>query len=129
MKMKLVSNTLVLFSFIFMVGCSFGEEYVFEGESEHWESYLKVSEAAGAKTEEFVVKYKGEVEELSNIEEIQYSYDASRTSEKTTRTFGNEPPKQKVFSSSGSSLIGEGETIKVTVKWGDNEETMELNNK
>lgn len=129
MKKILVSGSLALFSFILLVGCSFGEEYVYEGESKHWESYIKVSEAGGEKTEEFVVKYKGEVEELSNIEEIQYSYEASITSGKATRTFGGESPTQKEFSFSGSSLIGEDETIEVIVKWGDNEETMELNNK
>ncbi|MFC7064179.1 hypothetical protein [Halobacillus seohaensis] len=36
---------------------------------------------------------------------------------------------KKNFSSSGSSLIGEDETIEVIVKWGNNEETIQLNNK
>ncbi|CDQ21233.1 hypothetical protein SAMN05192559_1123 [Halobacillus karajensis] len=127
MNNRLVSGTLAFLFFLFLVGCSLGEEYVFEGESEHWESYIKVSESSGVKTEEFVVKYKGELKELSDIEEIQYSFEASKTSAKNTRTFGGEPPKQKEFSSSGSSLIGKDETIEVMVKWGENEETMELN--
>ena len=81
---------------------------------------------------EFVLKYKGSLEELSSFQKLEYSYETNGSSGDRTEEF-TEPPSTVIFSSSGASKGGakvrEDEVIKVNVKWDDFEESFELHNK
>lgn len=116
-------------------------DYKFSGESEHWEaeySYKgteKWGEKDGQRTYsnedsyQFVLKYKGSIEELSSLKKLEYSYETNSKRGKTTEEY-TEPPSTGTFSSSGGSKGGakvhEDEVIKVNVKWDDFEESFEL---
>lgn len=119
--------------------------YQFAGESEHWEALYsyKATElwgenGAGQLTNsskdsyELVLKYKGSLEELSSMKNLEYTYETTSSSGTKTESY-TEPPSENVFKTSGASengaLVGEGEVIKVNVKWDDNEESFELHNK
>mgnify|MGYP005750233905 CR=1 FL=1 len=118
-------------------------DYKFSGESEHWEaeySYKgteKWGEKDGKKTYsnedsyEFVLKYKGSLEELSSLQKLEYSYESISYSGESNVKF-TEPPSTVIFSSSGGSKgglkVGRDEVIKVNVKWDDFEESFELHN-
>ena len=119
-------------------------DYKFNGESEHWEaeySYKgteKWGEKNGTKTYsnedsyEFVIEYKGSLEELSSLQNLEYSYETNHSGGKKTEQF-TEPPQTVIFSTSGASKggakVSEDAVIKVNVKWNDFEESFELNNK
>lgn len=118
--------------------------YQFTGEGEHWEAVYsyKVTELWGKDGEqtthsskdsyELVLKYKGSLEELSSMKNLEYTYETTTSGGTKTEAY-KEPPSEKVFRTSGGSqngaIIGEGEVIKVNVKWDDNEESFELHNK
>lgn len=130
---------------ILLTGCSetTHNNYKFTGESDHWEAVYSYNgtEKWGKKdgvvtyssedTDEFVLKYKGSLEELSSLQNLEYSYEAFGRSSKRTEEF-TEPLTTKVFTNSGSSKgaakVSEDEVIKVTVKWDDSEETILLEN-
>ena len=136
----------LLFTIMLLTACSetTNNDYKFSGESEHWEaeySYKgteKWGEKDGTKTYsnedsyEFVLKYKGSLEELSSLQKLEYSYETNSSSGERTEEF-TEPPSTVTFSSSGASKggakVGEDEVIKVNVKWDDFEESFELHNK
>ncbi|WP_257008201.1 hypothetical protein [Bacillus sp. FJAT-45350] len=135
----------LLFTIMLLIACSetTTNDYKFSGESEHWEaeySYKgteKWGEKDGKQTYsnedsyEFVLKYKGSLEELSSLQKLEYSYETISSSGKSTEEF-TEPPSTVIFSSSGGSKGGakvdEDEVIKVNVKWDDLEESFELHN-
>lgn len=119
--------------------------YQFIGESEHWEAVYsyEASEIWGENDNKqtthsskenyvFTLKYKGSLEELSSMKNLEYTYETTSSSGTKTEQY-NEPPSEKVFTTSGGSeggaLVGEGEVIKVNVKWDDSEESFELHNK
>ncbi|WP_170971784.1 hypothetical protein, partial [Peribacillus simplex] len=119
--------------------------YQFIGESEHWEaeySYKgteiwgkndsKQTTHSSKDSYELVLTYKGSLEELSAIKNLEYTYETATSSGTITEVY-TEPLDEKVFSMFGASengaMIGEGEVIKVNVKWDDSEETFELHNK
>ncbi|WP_440970191.1 hypothetical protein ACSS6N_22675 [Peribacillus frigoritolerans] len=118
--------------------------YQFTGESEHWEAvyYYEGTELWGEKNEqtthsskdsyELVLKYKGALKELSSMKNLEYTYETTTSSGTKTEAY-KEPPSEKVFTIRGGSengaLIGEGEVIKVNVKWDGSEESFQLHNK
>jgi len=119
-------------------------DYKFNGESEHWEAEYsyKGTEKWGEKNEsitysnedgyEFVLKYKGSLEELSSLQKLEYSYETNGGGGNSAEEF-TEPPSKVTFSSSasgkGGAKLPEDEVIKVNVKWDDFEESFELHNK
>ncbi|WP_240508100.1 membrane lipoprotein lipid attachment site-containing protein [Virgibacillus indicus] len=136
----------IFFAMIVLTACS-GEEnqydYIFTGESEHWEAEYSFSgteiwgEEDGTTTysnenrDEFVLTYKGTLKELSSLESLEYSYDTSAGGGSGTREF-DEPPKEVTFKSGGSTgngaKVNDDEVIQVKVKWNDYEESFELHN-
>jgi len=136
----------LLLTIMLLTACSetTTNDYKFSGESEHWEAeYLyKGTEKWGEKDErttysnedsyEFVLKYKGSLEELLSLQKLEYSYETISSSEKSIEEFAV-PPSTLTFSSRGSSeggaKVSEDEVIKVNVKWDEFEESLELHNK
>ncbi|WP_342614621.1 hypothetical protein [Peribacillus frigoritolerans] len=118
--------------------------YQFTGESEHWEAVYSYegTELWGANDEqtthsskdsyELVLKYKGSLKELSSMKNLEYTYETTTSSGTKTEAY-KEPLSEKVFTIRGGSengaIIGEGEVIKVNVKWDGSEESFELHNK
>ena len=112
--------------------------YEFTGESEHWEAKYsyegiqKWGEDDGQVTYsnkdsgEFILKYKGTIEELSSMRELEYSYLGV-----TNQQSFNESPTKVIFSSrdgSGGEKLEEDKIIQVNVKWNDLEESFQLEN-
>lgn len=116
-------------------------EHKFIGESEHWEAEysFKLTEVqresdgtsiTNSKNDHnFFLKYKGTLEELSSVREINYSYETNNGGGSAKEEF-TAPPKEVTYKISGGSKgweeIGEGVVIKVNVKCGNFEETFEL---
>ncbi|UOQ49829.1 hypothetical protein MUN88_07075 [Gracilibacillus caseinilyticus] len=137
--------SLLCLSVVIVVACSevTHHDYTFTGESEHWEAeYVyegteKRREEDGVESYsnemdyEFILTYKGTLEELSPLERLSYSYETTSSGGESTRTF-NEPPSKVTFTkrggSTGSSVMSKDEVIQVTVKWGEAEELFELRN-
>lgn len=133
----------LLFTIMLLTSCSETtiNEYTFSGESEHWEAeYIyngteKWGEKDGKVTYssedgyEFVLKYKGSLEELSSFQYLECSYETNRGSGTINEVF-TEPPSTVTFSETGGSKgggnVAEDEVIKVNVKWDDFEESFEL---
>lgn len=114
-------------------------DYKFSGESEHWEAEYsyKGTEKWGGKDGkktysneggfDFVLKYKGSLEELSSSQKLEYSYETIGGT-KITKEF-SEPPSTVTFSDLGrGATVREDDVIKVNVKWDDFEESFELHN-
>ncbi|KOR83428.1 membrane lipoprotein lipid attachment site-containing protein [Peribacillus frigoritolerans] len=147
----------VLFIMMVLTACSFTtskdtqsetrteHNYQFIGDSEHWEAEYsyeateiwkendrKQTAHSSKDSYELVFKYKGSLEELSSMKNLEYSYETTNESGSTIEQFP-EPPSEKVFrtggGSEGGAILGEGEVVKVTVKWDDKEESFELHNK
>ncbi|MFK4390024.1 hypothetical protein CN563_16285 [Bacillus sp. AFS026049] len=147
----------VLFIMMVLTACSFTNSkdtqsetrtehnYQFIGNSEHWEAEYsyeateiwrenerKQTAHSSKDSYELVLKYKGSLEELSSMKNLEYSFETTSQSASTKEQFP-EPPSEKVFrtggGSEGGAIIGEGEVIKVNVKWDDSEESFELHNK
>ncbi|MFE4144549.1 hypothetical protein ACFX4I_22345 [Peribacillus sp. YIM B13472] len=118
--------------------------YQFTGESEHWEAVYsyKATEIWGrigkqtthSSKDNYVLtlKYKGSLEELSSMKNLEYSYETTISSGNKREAYPD-PPSEKVFKTSGSSvngaMVGKDEVIKVNVKWDGFEESFELHNK
>jgi hypothetical protein len=136
----------LLFTIMLLTACSetTNNDYIFSGESESWEAEFTYNgteiwkEKNGIKTytnedrHRFVLKYKGSLEELSSLQELQYSYETNFSSQNKTEQF-TEPLQTVIFSNTGASngtaKVSEDEVIKVNVKWDDSEESFELHNK
>ena len=81
----------LLFTIMLLTACSetTNNDYKFSGESEHWEAeyFYKGTEKWGEKngiktysnedSYEFVLKYKGSLEELSSLQKLEYSYETN----------------------------------------------------
>ncbi len=118
--------------------------YKFIGESEHWDAVYSYKgtetweDNDGTKTysnedsDELVLKYKGTLEELSSMRNLEYSYTTSSSSGASTMEF-TEPPRELIFtsksSSEGGAKVNDDEVIQVNVKWDEFEESFELHNK
>ena len=115
-------------------------DYKFTGESDHWEAEFayKGTEKWGGKetytnedSDEFRLKYKGSLEELSSLKKLYYSYETNSRRGDSNQEF-TEPPSTVTFSTSSSSngaMVREDTVIKVNVKWDEFEESFELHNK
>ncbi|MGD6845737.1 membrane lipoprotein lipid attachment site-containing protein [Bacillus infantis] len=101
---------LFFFALMFLAACSKEVntfDYRFAGESEHWEAeyVFKGTEEWGEKngrrtysnenSDEFFLEYKGPLEELSSLKNLEYSYETSAGSGGGTREF--DAPRQKRF--------------------------------
>ncbi|KAB2334437.1 hypothetical protein F7731_14575 [Cytobacillus depressus] len=136
----------LLLTIILLTACSETTkyDYKFSGESEHWEAefsykgtekWIKkdgINTYSNEDNYELVLKYKGSLEELSSLQNLEYSYNTNSSGGGETKNF-TEPPSTVIFSSSGASKSGakvsEDEIIKVNVKWDDFNESFELHNK
>jgi len=119
-------------------------DYKFKGESEHWEAeYVYRGTEVWKKDNgdrtysnegsyQFLLKYKGSLEELSSIRKLEYAHKTNFSGGETMREFDG-PPEELLFTASGASKggakISEDEVIQVKVKWDDFEESFELRNK
>ena len=137
---------MVFFTIIFLTACTekTNNDYTFKGESEHWEAEYAYrgtelwGETNGKKTYsnedsyEFVLLYKGPLEELSSMQKLEFAYKTILSGGSKTEEF-TEPPREVRFTTSGASKSGakvsEDEVIQVNVKWDDFEESFELHNK
>ena len=137
----------VIFAMIILTACSNKEiikyEYNFAGEGEYWEAeYLfKGTEIWDEKdgrgtysnenSDEFKLKFKGSLKELSSVKKLEFSYETSAGGGGGTREFDT-PPEEMIFKNTGGSKNGakvnEDETILVHVKWNDFEESFKLQN-
>ncbi len=144
-RINLKKIATLLFTIMLLTACSetTTNDYKFSGESENWEAeYLyKGTEKWGEKDErttysnedsyEFILKYKGSIEELSSLQKLEYSYETISSAAESIEEFAV-PPSTLTFSSRGSSdggaKVSEDEVIKVNVKWDDFEESFELHN-
>lgn len=131
-----------------LTACSGDEKqhygYTFNGEGNYWEAEYSVSgteiwgKENGSTTfsnedsDEFVLTYKGTLQELSSLKSLEYSYETSTGSGGSgTREF-DEPPTEVTFRTGGSggngAKVREDEVIQVKVKWDSYEESFELKN-
>jgi hypothetical protein len=144
----MLKKQLTLFFIItLLTACSVEEnhyDYIFKGEGEHWEAVYSFNgtEKWGEKDgrtdysnengEEFEIKYKGSLKEMSSMKILEYSYETSAGGGGGSMEF-DEPPTKVTFKTSGSSENGakvrEDEVIQVNVKWDDLEESFELYHK
>ncbi|WP_154655217.1 hypothetical protein [Pontibacillus halophilus] len=121
----------MIFLLILLIGCSDREQYIYKGNSENWEARLKVTVMEEGVTKDFTLNYRGELKDLTDANEIMYEYRTASSSGKSTANFSEEPPSDKSFSHhSGSNRIAfnENQTVDVIVKWGEEEEKIELKN-
>ncbi|MCD8511249.1 MAG: hypothetical protein LRY73_16195 [Bacillus sp. (in: Bacteria)] len=105
-------------------------EFYFYGEKFYWDDDGDVTSSAYY-SDEIRLTYKGELVELATIEELEVSYQKPRGSNGSMRrTYEDYPPDSNEFTitggGSGMNLI-EDDTVHVTVKWGDMEESFEIN--
>jgi hypothetical protein len=133
---------LLLSTIMVLTACSetINSDYKFVGESEHWEAEYSYKgteiwgEDDGQRTYsnkanyEFVLEYKGSVEELSSLKKLEYSYKVNSQGASGAQEY-TEPPRIVIISSKGSATkVNEDEVIQVNVKWDDFEESFELHN-
>lgn len=133
---------LLLFTIMMLTACSetINSDYEFVGESDHWEAEYSYKgteiwgEDDGKRTYsndanyEFVLKYKGSIEELSSLKKLEYSYKVNSQVESGTQEY-TEPPRKIIIGSKGSAIkVSEDDVIKVHVKWDDFVESFELHN-
>ena len=134
----------ILLTILALTACSetTKNEYNFTGESEHWEAEYAYqgTEVWGDKdgqrtytnedSYEFVLEFKGSLDEISSIKKLEYTYKTLHGEGKVDQVF-TEPNKEVIFStrgSSGGAKVREDEVIQVNVKWDDFEESFELHN-
>ncbi|WP_088034057.1 hypothetical protein [Evansella clarkii] len=117
--------------------------FFFEGESEHWaaeyyfsgkETWVEEAEGSldrfGGGNDFFLLRYKGEMDELLTYEEITISLDTTTAGGRVAMTL-SEPPVEKEFTSSGFHHSGrmDGErSPQVSVRWGESKEVLDLTN-
>lgn len=136
----------VLFTLIILTACSHKKTdnyaYTLKGESEHWESEYFVegrdvwkeknnrTTFSSDHTYSFVIKYKGSLEELSSLRNLEYAYEGARHSGSGSEEFDVPPTTKALVTSSGSGGAREQKdaVIQVTIKWDTFEESIELRN-
>lgn len=116
--------------------------YLFTGEAEYWEAEFRyeADEVWGKDSDDvttysseedytFKLTYKGELDDLSSMEELFYEYERGSTGKGSSLLTFEDPVSTKEFTSEGSgsgSIIREDMVITVKVKWYDHEESFEL---
>lgn len=136
---------MLFFTIMVLAACSevIHNEYKFTGESEHWKAEYAYNgkevwkDVDGTKTysnedsHEFVLTYKGTLEELSSLKKLQFSFETNSSSGRSVEEF-SEPPNEVTFTlkggSGGGAKVAEDEVIQVLVTWDDLEESFELHN-
>ncbi len=142
-KLKKILTLVITLLVLTACAKTVSNDYKFKGESEHWEAEYVYSGTEvwrkdnGNRTYsnegsyQFVLKYKGTLEELSSIRKLEYAHKTNSSGGETTIEFDG-PPEELLFTASGASKggakISEDEVIQVNVKWGDLEESFELHN-
>ncbi|WP_214483080.1 hypothetical protein [Bacillus sp. SM2101] len=119
-------------------------EHIFSGEGQYWKGEVIITGTSvwedekerydHERSEEFIINYIGEFNDLSQINTLTYTYETSNGS--VGRTLNNleitEPLSEDAFnfnySSKSESIVQEDEVIKVTVKWDQFEEVFDLIN-
>lgn len=125
---------LILFS-AFVVGCTDNtSHYIFQGEGKYWEVVYDY-EITGESKDKYnlLITYKGELEELSTINNFSYSYttsagNGSGSFEYEENEVRNKMQMKKIGASEGTRLLQKDEVIEVIINWGENEEVIELKN-
>lgn len=120
---------------ILLVGCSAKEPtIVYKGEGSGWEATYNYQEISKNSYEfEILLKYKNDVQELKELEEITIEYSAG------TSTVGGTIPisllntdEQVVFKNSGAyegvNLLHNDSKIEVFIQWGNNKDSFVLEN-
>lgn len=104
-------------------------EYYFYGEQYYWDDNGKLARNSFY-SDEIKLTYKGELVELSAIEELEISYEMPRGSSGAMhRTYDGNPPDSNEFTITGGgsgAFMIEGDTVQITVKWGELEESFEI---
>lgn len=127
-----------------VTGCSKKEsaekEYTntFKGESNHWTATYQVEGngnlfkrqegTKGKSKRHFILTYKGDVSELSNLKTLEYSYLSSESKGHETLTF-DKPVTEKEFTldkAKDGEMESSDETVSVKVKWDGKEEELSL---
>ncbi|MCA1011692.1 hypothetical protein [Halobacillus halophilus] len=127
---KALGLMILVFMFLFAVGCSSNEEVAYSGESEHWEVDLGINEDSPTKYKELVIHYKGDLRDLKTLEKLEYSYKIGSSGGTVSQSFEGSSPEKKRFSTTITNNDDEIEsvqdTINVTVQWLGNKETIQL---
>lgn len=144
--MRNVFLTSVIMMTVLLTACNeevVNYKYKFKGEGEYWEAeYLfegtetwKKADGSTAysnsNTDVFQITYKGSIEELQAIKQLEYSYETSAGGGGGTREFDT-PPTDSIFKSGGSGTgakVNENDIISVNIKWDGYEKTFELTDK
>ena len=137
----------VLFTLIILTACSHKKTdnyaYTLKGESEHWESEYFVegrdvwkeknnrTTFSSDHNHTFTIIYKGPLEELSTLKNLEYAFEAAAHNGGGSQEF-DEPPISKILVShrggGGGARVQEDGVIQVTIKWDTFEESIELRN-
>ncbi|WP_078598547.1 hypothetical protein [Evansella clarkii] len=118
-------------------------QYIFEGEGKNWTALFKVviEEKVDLEGKHFVeseeyfeLTYKRSIDELSEIEELEFSFETRTGGGSRKYNFPEDsPPHRGVFTwegeSTGGLMVSENEIIEVNVMWADKEDvfTIEAN--
>ncbi|MFC7684954.1 hypothetical protein [Ureibacillus sp. GCM10028918] len=121
---------------VFIIGCTDNtKHYVFKGEGEYWEVEYNY-EITGESKDKYnlLIKYIGELEELSAVNDFSYSYTTSAGESSGSFIYEeNEVTNKMQIGKSGASegtpILQKDEVIEIIINWGDNVEVIELKNK
>jgi hypothetical protein len=138
---------LLLLFFIFISACTDNGEvtehkYLFTGEGEYWSAELEyeaeevwdkdaddVNTYANESGYIFTLTYKGDLEELAPMEQLEYQYEKGTVGSGSSSFTFDEPVSDKKFTSrgGGSGAVMRGDmVVYVDVKWDEQEESFEL---
>ena len=106
----------LLIAILVLTACAkrVSNDYKFKGESEHWEAeYVYRGTEVWKKDNgdrtysnedsyQFVLKYKGSLEELSSIRSLNTAHKTNSSDGETTKEFDG-PPEELLFTASGAS--------------------------
>ncbi len=70
---------------------------------------------------DFILTYKGSLDELASVRELSYEYGSTRLELKVEQPF-----RKKAFTDSTNKLPEKDATMEVKVQWGDKTETFTL---
>ncbi|QAS54473.1 hypothetical protein [Halobacillus litoralis] len=123
------SIMVVIFLVILLAGCELDDRYVYEGQSQNWHAQLDYIEGDPGQTYDLYYTYKGELEDLSDVEEMIFSYEMENQSGNSTINFEGSPPDEKQYWNTISFQgvdVEEMEQIDVAVEWKDQRESFQI---
>lgn len=114
-----------------LVGCKNDNLYVYKGENEDWKAELRLSQLDGKIKKEFILAYKGQADELENIQEISHRYETPTfNSQQRTHQYLTERTRDRVYrvvsEEDGKLFAEESDVIKVVVELDGESEVFEL---